>query len=269
MGKRTISGFGEAEGFGTGGGEEIGGGDVQRVGTGDGPREHRPLTGTNPEKAKRKIGKLLKPGTSVLRPAPFDSTLSFAFRQVGGIQTAIEGARLVRGDERFRKLIWAWDQLGERDKRNARLEDLLEGCEISPVEFLSFVVPEIYRRGVDIAQLVSAVNHPRIVEASVIAAQHDTGFADRKLLLEASGFAPKGAGVTINNTNSLTSQTAIVGHAGSGMPSFEARAMDLGKALQEPLEEQYRLPAPKPSQVIDIPREPAPVAIKVGPIVQS
>lgn len=216
------------------------------------------MTGKPPERAKRSLGKLLKPTTSVLRPMPFDSSLSYAFRMVGGIETAIAGARLVHGEERIKKILWAYDQLSERDKRAVRLEDLCAAVEMAPSEFLAYVVPEIYRRGVDMAQLISAVAHPRIVEASVIAAQMSDGFSDRKLLLEASGFLPQKNGLVINNSNNQTTQTAIVagGHAGSGMPSFENRAMDMGKALQEPLEQQFRLPAPTKEQVIDIPSEP-------------
>lgn len=185
---------------------------------------------------------------------PFDSSLSYAFRMCGGISTAIEGARLVRED-RFKRVVWAWDQLSGRDRLAVKLETLLEAAEIGTSEFLSHVVPAIYQRNVDIAQMVSAVHHPAIVEASVVAAQFSDGFQDRKMLLEASGFAPKGGGVTINNSNSQTTQMAVIqgGHAGSGLPSFEARAMDLGRALEVPLEEQFQLPAPRPSQVIDIP----------------
>ncbi len=262
MGKRAIKEFGSGSGAQPRGGEVDGGGDVQPVSTGS-SFERRPLRGTDGDQAKRKLGKLLKPENSVLRPMPFDSSLSYAFRMVGGIETAIAGARLVRGDERFAKLLWAWENLGERERRGVKLEDLLAGCEIGAAEFLGFVVPEIYRRNVDMAQLVAAVNHPRIVEAAVVAAQMTDGFSDRKMLLESSGFLPKGQGVVINNNNAVDNRSVNLsgGHAGSGLPAFEARAMDLGKALQEPLEEQYQLPAPRASAVIDVPSSPVGVEI--------
>lgn len=228
-----------------------------------------PLKRTDKESAAHRVGKLLRPGTSILRPAPFDASLSFAFRSSGGIETAMAGASLVKGEPRFKKLVWAWDQLSDRDRRVVKLEDLLSGCEISPDEFLSFVVPAIYRRNVDMGQLIAAVSHPQIVQAAIVSAQMDDGFKDRELLLTANGFLPtkQGASISIQNNNSVnaSASAAAVSSGGSGMPSFESRAMEMGKALQEPLETQYRLPAVRPSEVIDVPCAPVPETINVQP----
>ena len=41
---------------------------------------------------------------------PFQSTLAYAFKSVGGKETAIEAARMVQDeDERFKKITYAWD----------------------------------------------------------------------------------------------------------------------------------------------------------------
>lgn len=164
-----------------------------------------------------------------LESLPFEATLAYAFRGAGGKATAIEAARLVQHEDiRFQRLVTAYDSQTESDRLHCRLETLCEAAEILPDEFLSIVIPALWKRGVDIGKLIAAVNHPRVVEATAEAAMGKFGMPDRKMLLDAAGFLPIPKGQQINID--LSHKTLNSGNqrevSGVGLPSFEVDGID-------------------------------------------
>src|SRR5258708_2701212 len=99
---------------------------------------------------------------------PFEPTLAYAFRTIGGKESAIGGARLLaETDKRFLKIVTAFDTLNDSDKSSVRLEDLCEGAEITPGEFLGLVTKALWERNADIGRLIAAVNHPKVIESTI------------------------------------------------------------------------------------------------------
>ena len=167
---------------------------------------------------------------------PFDATLAYVFRAAGGRQTAINAARLAMESEpRLIKFLYAYDTANFDDQRNFRLEDLCTLAEISPDEFLAAIIPALWRRNVDIGKLIAAINHPKIVEATIKTAQTPHGVQDRKMLHDHMGFLPLPKGQTINVDNSQ--RTLIAGGkvvedvATPGLPSFEECGKEMIQVL--------------------------------------
>lgn len=172
-------------------------------------------------------------------PLPFESTLGFAFRSCGGKETAIAGARLVP-DPRFERLVWAYDNATETDKRNLVLEDLCSMADIQPDEFLGLVIQAMWKRSIDIGRLTAVAAHPRIVEATIDIAQTGDGSAERKFLLDHAGFLPRPQGQIIN----VDARVQIPSAADKGLPSFEEEGKVIDIAVRKQLP-----PADEPEKV--------------------
>lgn len=194
---------------------------------------------------------------------PFQSTLAYAFRSVGGKETAIEAARLIQeDDERFKKITHAWDQASIRDKDSLRLEDLCSAADLTPDEFLGAVIPVIYRRNQDISRIIAAMAQPKVLEATIASATTQWGSLDRQMLHQASGFLPTKAGQQIHIDN--RKQTLVAGGkvssvepGAAGLPSFEQDMIEGSKTLRgdagSTSVSQLRLPAPKEDQAVLVP----------------
>lgn len=208
--------------------------------------------------AKKPYG-LLPP----LEILPFQSTLAYAFKSVGGKETAIEAARMVQDeDERFRRITHAWDEASLRDRDTVRLEDLCAAADLTPDEFLGSVIPVIYRRNQDISRIIAAMAQPKVLEATIQSAQTQWGSLDRQMLHQASGFLPTKAGQQINIDN--RKQTVVAGGkvssvepGAAGLPSFEQDMIEGSKTLRgdagSTSVSQLRLPAPKEDQAVQVP----------------
>jgi len=211
------------------------------------------------EAAQEKVGK----STNAPVVLPFDATLAYVFRAAGGKETAINAARmLTETDERFKRFVLAYDSATERDKGNLILEDLCAAADIPPDEFLGLVIPALYRRNIDTGKLIAAVNHPKIVEATIQAAQGQYGMPDRKMLLDHAGFLPQSKGFQVNIDS--RNQTLSIGSGGGkpgvedtslpGLPSFEQDAIEGTTALRKGLG-QLRLKEATPEQSVEVPGE--------------
>lgn len=192
---------------------------------------------------------------------PFEATLAFAFRSSGGKETAINGARLV-SDPRFQKIVWGWDEATERDKEVLTLEQLCEAAEITPDEFLGAVLTALWKRSVDIGKLTAIAAHPRVVEATIEAAQSQWGSNDRRMLLDHAGFLPQPKGQTINV--GVDARTAVQVNSdvqiSKGLPSFEEDGKKINTAIRTELKQLEAVPAPitisQPveAEFVDVPR---------------
>ncbi len=187
---------------------------------------------------------------------PFESTLAFVFRGAGGKTTAIEAARLQENtDSRFRKLVYAYDSLVERDKIAVRLEDLCGAAEILPDEFLGLTIPALWRRNVDIGKLIAAVHHPRIVEKTAQLAQSPFGGADRKMMLDHAGFLPqKGPLVSIDQRRlNIGSGGGVQDTSLPALPSFEEDGKEILQAIRGDESATRALPPATPAQEVVVP----------------
>jgi hypothetical protein len=160
---------------------------------------------------------------------PFESTLAFAFRHSGGKETAINAARLVE-DERYQRLVWAYDNGTQRDKDTILLEDLCKIADIPADEFLGTVISALWKRQVDIGRLTAIAAHPEIVNATIEAAKTAFGNADRRFLLDHAGFLPKASGQIINIDT--RHQTVITHEGAKGLPSFEEEGKEVHAAVR-------------------------------------
>ena len=231
-----------------------------------GPPIRPPSAGRDSEAAAKRITeavtkKLFEP--KPLEILPFESTLAYVFKGVGGKQTAVEAARMIEGDDpRMKKIVHAWDSATERDRASVKLEDLCAAADITPDEFLGLVVPALFRRNLDIGRLIAAMAHPQVVEASIQAAKTQWGSLDRQMLHTQSGFLPTKAGQQINIDN--RKQTLVAGGGSGvkdtsapGLPSFEQDAIEGAEVLRGDAGTgstgRKLLPAPRESQAVEVP----------------
>lgn len=204
------------------------------------------LSGTGVEPVKN-------PGYSHPSPIPFENSLAFAFRSSGGKLTAINGARLV-DDERYKKLIWAFDTATDRDKDMIILEDLCRAADIPPDEFLGTVISAMYKRNIDIGKLTAMASHVDVVQATIKSATipGPMGMPDRKMLLDHVGFLPKaGPGININ----MDSRTQVVSNGPveisthKGLPSFEEDGKAIHEAVRASERTNLALPPPESQDI--------------------
>jgi hypothetical protein len=247
-------------------------------------------TSRNADAAKERLDEIITGGSSAagpggrpsllsLRPPelPFEASLAFAFRRIGGKSVAIEYARLsARFDEKFEKLVWAYDQLSQSDQEKIRLEDLCASVELSPSEFLGTVTRAAYSHNLDVANLIAAVNHPRVVEATLASAiDNPYGTEDRRMLHQHHGFLPqpKGQTIQINNqpqafaaANAKAAAASEASSTGPGLPTFEQDGIEIVQAIRGdagvglaslPQPARAALPA-APEHIIDVPAERSP-----------
>lgn len=208
------------------------------------------------EHANKKLGRPTH-ANSIPEVLPFEATLAYVFRGSGGKATAINAARLlIHADERFKRLVYAYDNSSTTDQSAIRLEDLCEAAEMSPDEFLAATIPALWKRNVDIGRTIAAISHPAIVEAAIKSATSN-GFAavqDRKMLFDHTGFLPTKAGPSINIDNSH--KTLVAGgksveiSEGLRLPTFNEslKTISSGSAKNaKQIEEAHRLlPAASP-----------------------
>jgi len=203
------------------------------------------------KRAQARIGS--KNGYGPPPEMPFESTLAFAFRTCGGKETAINAARLI-DDDRYRRLVFAYDTASKQDKDLMVLEDLCQISEIPPDEFVGSIIQALWKRNVDIAKLTAVVNHPRIVEATIAAAQSVYGNADRKMLLDHMGFLPKQGGMSINVgvDNSSKTIVSVEDTSRTSLPTFEAEVVEIASTLRE------NMLLEAPAEIIDVEEKDVP-----------
>lgn len=173
---------------------------------------------------------------------PFESTLAYVFRGSGGKTTAVNAARLVmHTDERFKRLVYAFDTASPTDQSALRLEDALEACEILPDEFLKTIIPALWTRNVDISKVMAAIAQPQLTEAAIKNATTggSFGFQDRQALLQAGGLFPAKPGMSINvdashKTLVQSNSGTVELHEGPKLPAFHEDIEFISVSSQRP-----------------------------------
>jgi hypothetical protein len=113
-----------------------------------------------------------------------------------GIDNFIAMARLARAsDPKAAQFLDAWDGLVDSEQRSGRTADgVCEQIGLAPLELLKVVAEAAYRFSMYAARLATAVALPSVVERSIEVALTNKGVADRKMLLQHSGFLPTPSG---------------------------------------------------------------------------
>lgn len=169
---------------------------------------------------------------TALVPADTQGGLAYAARALpGGRASLMELARLSQHPA-VKATVEEWDRRSRRGRLSASLEALCDGAGISPGDFLGEVVKAAFDHNTDVAKLVMAVNIPRVVQKSVKTALTEKGFKDREMLMQATGIAPKGAGIHVTTTAIAGARANAVADQG-GLPSSERDAMLISSALRE------------------------------------
>ena len=233
------------------------------------PKNRKPIekkVGISTPAGEAAAAKITPPSLLSLPPLPFESTLSYVFRNSGGKEAAVEAARLVLenngADVRFQRFISAYDSLTYTDRQTIKLESLLAAADLSPSDYLREVIPALFQRNIDIGRLIAAVNHPRVVEASIASAELPSGVQDRKMLHEHMGFVQPAKGINIGIDNRRQSVSINGGQAEGGgaigLPSFEEEGVSLTQALRGDASKNSvgrALPAPTQAQIVSVPED--------------
>lgn len=115
--------------------------------------------------------------------------------------------------EDARKFLEQYDELPPTSREKLPIEAFCKASSISPTRVLELIVTSAYEVCNSSAELIAAVAHPQIVQATVASALHPLGHQDRKMMLQRRGFVPApknqtvimGAGSTMNaNSNNTT-----------------------------------------------------------------
>jgi hypothetical protein len=186
---------------------------------------------------------------------PGSGSLTLATRYVeGGRATVLSYIQLaaMNGNDSALTFWHVYADLTPSDQAIVSLDDLCAASGIAPKAILMAIAASGFDAGCDIANLVAAHLHPKVVQASVDAALTPEGIEDRKLLLQHAGFipVPKGQSIVINASSHATAQAHASSAAAAGMPSFLSDVEDVTeatKAVQGEIVEAQKALHPAPT----------------------
>ncbi len=177
-----------------------------------------------------------------LQPSP----LSVAFRHIRPswrhyIDYAKTAAK--EGDPDMQKVVATLGGLSLREQATIMPEQLCELAGIQTEVLFGSVCTQLWRSSRMEANVITAINYPKVIERTAKSALTKTGVKDREMFHRATGFikTPNGPSVVVNNNP----QTAIMnGDSGGQMrrvilPSMEEEALELEDSISLPA-----LPAP-------------------------
>jgi len=176
-------------------------------------------------------------GTKVGRT--FSSNLNYLAFKLGGRDVFFGYARL-SDNEAVKQVVALYDEhckKSNRAREHCDIEELCRQVDYSPARLLGEVTAVAYEFNKDQANLIAAINHPRVVQATVDNALTPKGVMDRKFLHLHQDFIPTPRPVVINNRNQTLNVTPAV--SSSELPPFHERAGLVGKIFRK------QLPAPQ------------------------
>src|SRR3989304_6147116 len=135
---------------------------------------------------------------SLVRLSSSPSLAAYA-RAVGGKHALLGLARLSAQPQMI-ELVGLWDSLSATAQRGTTLEDLCEKVRSSPVDFIAECVRAGCQFNVDVAQLILAVNQPKLTERLVELAMEPEGARFMEMALRAAGRFPIPPGHTFQFT---------------------------------------------------------------------
>jgi hypothetical protein len=115
--------------------------------------------------------------------AKFELNLDHIAGELGGIASLMDFARHC-GDEKVRKVVKRWQNLGDGEKATASLDQLCQEGGITAGRFLGQMMGLLWRRNLDVATLIVSQAMPEVLQKSIERALEPAGFKDRKMFLE-------------------------------------------------------------------------------------
>jgi hypothetical protein len=183
---------------------------------------------------------------------PGEGSLTLAIRYLeGGRATFLQYVTLAATDEDedAKTFLHVYLDLTKYEQKVVSLDDVCAAAGVSPVKLVKAIVGTAFEHGVDLANLIGAISHPKTVARTVKFAQQKDGIRDRELLLQHHGFVPtpKGATINIGVTSTSTSQATALSQATS-VPSF---AEDMADLQDSKLGVQHQLIEAQPVEGFD------------------
>lgn len=144
------------------------------------------------------------------------------------------------GDGEMQKYMSAFYGLTRREQTTVTPEQLCELASVKTEVLFAAVCGQLWRNANIEANMITAINHPRVVEKTAKSALGKDGFKDREMFNKATGFLPTpkgGPSVVIPIHNNP--QTAIINgqptEKAHSLPSMEEEAMQMDRAINIPL----------------------------------
>jgi len=159
----------------------------------------------------------------------------------------------MNGNDSAMSLWHVYENLTPYEASIASLDDLCAASGVAPKAILMAIAGSGFDAGCDIANLVAAHLHPKVVDASVKYALQADGIEDRRMLLQHSGFipVPKGQTITINASSHAVAASHAAASGSASVPSFLADmedAVSASKVVQgEIVQTQTKELGPAPS----------------------
>ncbi len=196
--------------------------DCRLPGNGGVPHKH-------PAPGRAKLKELAK--QLGLPTLPGEGSLTLAIRYLeGGRGTFIQYVTLAATDEDIdaKTFLHVYLDLTTYEQKAVSLDDVCAAAGVSPVKLVKAIVGTAFEHGVDLANFIAAVSHPKTVHKTIQFAHQKEGIRDRELLLQHHGFSPQPKGTTINIgvSSTSTSQATALSQATS-VPSFAEDMADL------------------------------------------
>lgn len=169
----------------------------------------------------------------------FTSPLNAIAYYMGGRKIFFDYARQSDNPE-IQKVVQVYDDAYKAGAKSFQAEhfDIVDACrqvDIEPSRMLAEVTAIAYDSSIDMGDLISAVNFPKVVEATVKGALTARGVHDRKMLLQHHKFLPLPGKVVLNDRRR---QMAVINNPTpadpkeSEVPRFEDHVSLLGKAFR-------------------------------------
>lgn len=115
-----------------------------------------------------------------------------------------------------------YEDLSTYEQSVVSFDDICASSGVPPKTLLMAIAASGFDAGCDIANLVAAHVHPKVVDASIQAALKPDGIEDRKMLLQHHGFVPvpKGTSIVVNASSSAVAHAAAAAQSNPSVPSF-------------------------------------------------
>ena len=176
--------------------------------------------------------------------------MTLATRYVeGGRATVLSYIQLaaMNGNDSALTFWHVYEGLSAYEKGVVSFDDICASANIKPKAILMAVAASGFDAGCDIANLVAAHVHPKVVDASIKAALKTDGIEDRRMLLQHAGFipVPKGTSITVNASSHAVAQAHSAAVSSSSVPSFLDDVNDVTTATKAVQGEIIEAQAPK------------------------
>lgn len=165
------------------------------------------------------------------------SPLASSFRHIpGGWRNYIDYARMSAsdGNEDMTKFIKAYDALTPKERRTIMPEQVCDQAGVKQQDLIGQVTSHLWLANSNEGMQISAISHPRVMEALVASATMVTPdtYKDRELFLRSIGGLPdkKGNAMVINVNTQQTNASASFGgqqRGGSTLNSFRDDILEM------------------------------------------